>query len=66
MELWLREFDAGEASSAGGLSIPAAIRAAAGEAFPAMNSFSQCLLARFAAMCKESNDEITLHDSGGP
>ena len=56
MELWLREFDAGEASSAGGRLDPAAIRAAAGEAFPAMSSFSRCLLARFAEMCRESND----------
>jgi GMP synthase-like glutamine amidotransferase len=53
LELWLREFDPGQAASAGGDVDPAVIRAAAGEAFPAMRSFSQCLLARFAEMCKE-------------
>jgi GMP synthase (glutamine-hydrolysing) len=52
MELWLREFDAGEASCAAGRIDSGAIRAAAAEAFPAMTSFSQCLLARFAALCK--------------
>ena len=52
MELWLREFDAGGDSCAGSRLDPAAIRAAAAEAFPAMNSFSQCLLARFAEMCR--------------
>ncbi|MGO9110739.1 MAG: type 1 glutamine amidotransferase [Thermoguttaceae bacterium] len=52
MELWLREFDTGEASCAGSRLDAAAIRAAAAGAFPAMNSFSQCLLKRFAAMCK--------------
>lgn len=54
MELWLREFDAGGDSCAGSGIDPADIHAAAGEAFPAMNSFSQCLLAQFAAMCRGS------------
>ena len=52
LELWLREFDVGEASCGGGRVDPAAIRAAAAGAFPALRSFSQCLLTRFAAMCK--------------
>ena len=51
MELWLRGFDAGAVFPAGSDSHPAAIRAAAAGAFPAMSSFSQCLLARFAVMC---------------
>ena len=54
MELWLREFDACEPTCTGNNIDPEVIRAAAGEAFPAMNSFSQCLLARFAAICKET------------
>ena len=37
MELWLREFDTGDASCAGSRIDPAAIRAAAEEAFPAMS-----------------------------
>lgn len=53
MELWLREFAAGEASCGGSGPDPAAIRGTAAGAFPAMNSFSQCLLARFAVMCQE-------------
>lgn len=53
LELWLREFTAGGDSCAGSGIDPANICAAAGEAFPAMDSFSQCLLARFAAMCRE-------------
>ena len=52
LEVWLREFDVGEASRVGGRVDPAAIRAAAAGAFPAMHSFSECLLTRFAAMCK--------------
>ena len=60
MELWLREFDAGNASGAGSGNDPAAIRAAATRAFPAMNSFSRCLLARFAAMCQESGSTESL------
>jgi len=52
MDIWLREFDAREASSDGRRLDPAAVRAAAVEAFPAMTSFSQCLLTRFAEMCK--------------
>jgi GMP synthase-like glutamine amidotransferase len=52
MDLWLRALNAGDASCAGSHLDPAAVRAAAEEAFPAMNSFSQCLLARFAKMCK--------------
>jgi GMP synthase (glutamine-hydrolysing) len=51
MELWLREFNAGVASAASGRFDPAMVRAAAAEAFPAMNSFSHCLLARFAELC---------------
>jgi GMP synthase-like glutamine amidotransferase len=54
MDLWLREFDAGGESCAGSGIDPADIRAAAAGAFPAMSSFSQCLLARFAAMCQEN------------
>ena len=54
MELWLREFDACEPTCTGNNIDPEVIRAAAGEAFPAMNSFSQCLLSRFAAMCKKN------------
>ena len=53
MELWLREFDRGESSSASGDFDPAVVRSAAAEAFPAMNSFSQCLLSRFAELCRE-------------
>ena len=54
MELWLREFARGESSSAGSDFDPSAVCAAAAEAFPAMNSFSQCLLGRFAEICRES------------
>jgi GMP synthase (glutamine-hydrolysing) len=53
MELWLREFDRGESSSASGDFDPAVVRSAAAEAFPAMNSFSQYLLSRFAELCRE-------------
>ena len=52
LELWLQEFDAGGHSCADSGIDPADIRSAAEATFPAMNSFSQCLLARFAAMCK--------------
>ncbi len=52
MDIWLREYEGKEASSAGNRLDTAAIRAAAPRAFPAMCSFSQCLLTRFAAMCK--------------
>jgi GMP synthase (glutamine-hydrolysing) len=51
MELWLREFETSGDSC--GTVDPAAIRAAAATEFPSMNSFSRCLLTRFAAMCKE-------------
>ncbi len=51
MELWLRDFGAGEISSASSRIDPATIRGAAAEAFPAMTSFSQCLLGRFAMVC---------------
>lgn len=54
MELWLREFVAAEASEAGRAIDVAAIRAAAAEAFPAMTSFSRCLLGRFGEMCMAS------------
>jgi hypothetical protein len=51
MELWLREFETSPDSC--GTIDPAAIRVAASMEFPAMNSFSRCLLMRFAAICKE-------------
>jgi GMP synthase (glutamine-hydrolysing) len=53
MELWLRDFVDGETPSAGEGIDPAAIRAAATAAFPAMTSFSRCLLTRFAELCLE-------------
>ena len=51
LELWLREAALDEVPRA--LSPPdlTAIRAAANESFPAMSSFSRCLLARYAALC---------------
>ncbi len=52
MELWLRELDPGGPSCAARPLDSAAIRAAAARAFPAMASFSRCLLTRFAAMCE--------------
>ena len=54
METWLRDFDGGEAPCGGSCFDPAAICAAAAEEFPAMRSFSQCLLQRFSTMCQEN------------
>jgi GMP synthase (glutamine-hydrolysing) len=53
MELWLREFDTGGGSCDASAVDPEAIRAAAAGAFPALKAFSQCLLGRFARMCRE-------------
>ncbi len=53
MDLWLREFDAGGDSGDAGLVDPESIRAAAAGAFPALRSFSRCLLGRFAALCRD-------------
>jgi hypothetical protein len=51
MELWLQEHAAHQAGCAPDGVDPAAIRSAAAAAFPAMNSFSRCLLGRFAGLC---------------
>jgi GMP synthase-like glutamine amidotransferase len=53
LELWLREFDAGRDSRDSSPIDAAAIREAGTAAFPAMRSFSQCLLTRFAAVCRD-------------
>ena len=52
MELWLREHEAKPADGASGGVDAAAIRSAAAARFPAMNSFSRCLLGRFAGLCR--------------
>ena len=49
LDLWLREFNVQDAAAID----PAAIRAAATLSFPAMRSLSECLLTRFAKMCRE-------------
>ena len=53
MELWLRDYNVGDATSMGVVVDPAAIRAASLGAFPPMHAFSRCLLAGFAALCRE-------------
>jgi GMP synthase-like glutamine amidotransferase len=52
MELWLREHAARHSGCTADGVDPASIRSAAPAAFPAMNSFSRCLLGRFAALCR--------------
>ena len=53
LDVWLNkhETDASERSSSG--VDAAAIRAQAPASFPAMSSFSRCLLGRFAQLCRE-------------
>jgi len=53
MDLWLREFTDGQPMSPPSEVDFAAIRASAATTFPAMSSFSRCLLERFAEVCKE-------------
>ncbi len=53
MDLWLREFTAGQPPSPPSEVDVAAIRTSAATTFPAMSSFSRCLLKRFAEICKE-------------
>jgi len=57
MENWLQEYESNESTCSGSRVEPAAIRAAATAAFPAMRSFSHCLLERFAELCKESRQK---------
>jgi GMP synthase (glutamine-hydrolysing) len=53
MELWLKEHEAGPSAGTAARVDSAAIRSAAPCAFPAMNSFSRCLLGRFAGLCRD-------------
>ena len=53
MELWLCEHEAKSAACAADRIDAAAIRSAAATAFPAMNSFSRCVLDRFVGLCAE-------------
>ena len=53
MELWLREHEAKSAACAPDKIDAAAIRSAAATAFPAMNSFSRCVLGRFVGLCAD-------------
>ncbi len=53
METWLRAVDGVRSSNNPSEVDVAAIRLAAEAAFPAMNSFSGCVLRRFAELCRE-------------
>jgi GMP synthase-like glutamine amidotransferase len=53
MELWLQEHEAGPAAGTPAQVNSDAIRSAAAAAFPDMNSFSRCLLGRFAGLCRD-------------
>jgi GMP synthase (glutamine-hydrolysing) len=53
LKSWLEDYEAAGETCGGELIDPAAIRGRAVEAFPNMDSFSRCLLGRFAQMCRD-------------